>query len=106
AMDELVELERAIEITETVIEVGRDEVRQETGVDEKTFNERAAPFERKAGPKHWLRRSIENGQEVVRISRPSGNGFTSGTPTAEEIESGEFFQSAEEWRRANDGLAQ
>jgi len=113
AMDELVELERAIEIAESVVETGRDEVRQETGLSQHDFDERAAPFERKAeGPKHWLKKSVENGKEEIRIitEGPTGIGknvgLSSRVATPEEVESGEYFANVDEWRKANDGLAQ
>jgi hypothetical protein len=46
-----------------------DEVRQETGIDPRTFDERAKPFEDKFKP-YWLRRQIENGKEVIRVITP------------------------------------
>jgi len=112
AMTQLVELERAIEVTESAVEAGRDEARQETGLGPHEFDERAAPFERKAvGPRHWIKQFTEGGKEVTRVitDGPTGIGnsvgLTSRIATPEEIESGEYFANVDEWRRAN-GSAQ
>jgi hypothetical protein len=56
-MSQLKELERGIEIAESAVETGRDEVRQETGLSPEIFNERAAPFEPK-GKAHWIRKCL------------------------------------------------
>jgi hypothetical protein len=107
AMKELTELERAIEIAESAVETGRDEARQETGLSLHDFDERAAPFERKAaGPKHWLKKSTEDGKEVISVIRekPTGIGKNVGLfsriATPEEIENGEYFANVDEWRKA------
>jgi hypothetical protein len=108
AMKDLVELERAIEITESAVEAGRDEARQETGLSLHDFDERAAPFERKAvGPRHWIKKFPEGGKEVIRVitEGPTGIGNSVGlgsrVATPEEIENGEYFANVDEWRRAN-----
>jgi hypothetical protein len=77
AMKDLVELERAIEITENAVEAARDEARQETGLSPHDFDEGAAPFERKAiGPQHWIKKFTEGGKEVIRVitDGPTGIG--------------------------------
>jgi hypothetical protein len=98
AMDQLVELERAIEVTESAVEVGRDEVRLETGLPAHAFNERAAQIEAKA-PTPWLRREGE--QTVVveldkRVARPA---------TPEEIATGAFYRDFDEFKNSNPGFS-
>ena len=108
AMKDLVQLERAIEITESAVETGRDEARLATGLSPHDFGKRAAPFEQKAvGPKHWLKKQTEGGKEVIRViyEGPTGIGNNVGllgrAATADEIENGEYFANVDEWRRAN-----
>src|SRR5712671_1897428 len=55
-----------IEVAASAVETGRDEVRNETGLDERTFNDRAAPAEAKTRT-HYLNKFIEDGQEVVCV---------------------------------------
>ena len=112
AMKELTELERAIDIAESVVETGRDEVRQETGLSQHDFDVQAAPFEQKAvGPKHWLNKWTKGGEEVVHVIHegPTGIdnkvGLSSRIATPEEVETGEYFANVDEWRRANSGSA-
>jgi hypothetical protein len=98
AMDQLVELERAIEVTESAVEVGRDEVRLETGLPVHAFNERAAAIEAKS-PAPWLRREGE--QTVVveldkRVARPA---------TPEEIATGRFYKDFDEFKNSNPGFS-
>src|SRR5262249_38731230 len=92
AMKDLVQLEGAIEITESAVETGRDEARLATGLSPHDFDKQAAPFEQKAvGPKHWLKKLTEGGKEVVhRIKEgPTGIGnsvgLSSRAATPEEI---------------------
>src|SRR5262245_34653178 len=87
AMADLRELEEAIAIAESAIDAGLNEVRQQTGADPATFDRLASPFEnQKEVP--WLKRLIENGQEVVRVARWDwSRGGTTGTwalPTPED----------------------
>jgi hypothetical protein len=98
AMEQLVELERAIEVAESAVETGRDEVRQETGLPAHAFNERAAQIEGKR-PTPWLRR--EGDQTVVveldkRVARPA---------TPEEIATGAFYRDFDEFRNSNPGFS-
>src|SRR5207244_341622 len=48
AMKTLVVLERAIEITESAVQTGRDEVRHEMGLGTQTFDEGTAPLSKKS----------------------------------------------------------
>lgn len=57
-------LTRGIELAERAVEASRDEVRKETGVDQKTFDELAAPIEAKETAP-WLRR--KPGSDEVRV---------------------------------------
>jgi hypothetical protein len=61
---EIKELDRAIERAENAVEASRDEVRKEAGIDQKTFDELAAPIEAKE-PVAWLRR--RPGSDEVRV---------------------------------------
>ena len=65
---EIAELEEAIVSAESTVEIGRDEVRLEVGVlDERKFNEMAAPIEAKHDAP-WLKRSKgPNGAEEIRV---------------------------------------
>jgi hypothetical protein len=98
-MTQLRELNHAIEVAESAVETGRDEVRQETAIDARTFNERAKPFEAKLKP-YWLRRQIEDGKEVIRVITPGG---TAQVATQEQIDNGRFYADFDEYRRANPG---
>jgi hypothetical protein len=98
---ELKELERAIEVAESAVEAGRDEVRLESAVfDPHKFNELAAPAEAKANAP-WLKKFRENGTDVVRrIEIPEGQ-KTGSAPlaTPEDIERGVFADDAETYRK-------
>jgi hypothetical protein len=66
-LGEIKALEHGIQLAERSVEASRDEVRRETGVDPKTFDELALPFEAKeAAP--WLRRK-GNEVRVVDLER-------------------------------------
>jgi hypothetical protein len=94
AMDELAELEEAIAIAESAVETGRDEVREQAGVDAATFNAAAAPFEgQKETP--WLRRQGE-AVNVVDL----GKGVLR-PPTNEDLANGKFFKDKAEYDAAN-----
>jgi hypothetical protein len=92
------ELEEAIAIAESAVEVGRDEVRQETGLPLAEFDARAQPFEQKVGPA-WLRKYTFGGEEKVgvvdlgtRAIRPA---------TEEEAQTGKYYQSFDEYQKDN-----
>jgi hypothetical protein len=102
AMTDLRDLEQAIEIAESAVETGRDEVRQQTGADQKTFDKQAAPFENHTETP-WLKRMAENGQEVVRVGRWAKDGSmgTGALPTPKDLETGKFFNDRAEYDAAN-----
>jgi hypothetical protein len=77
------------------VEAARDEVRVEVGVDERSFNELAAPFEQKhAAP--WLRKHKENGAEVIRVVDLDRGIERVASP--EEIEHGVFYRDFEQFK--------
>jgi hypothetical protein len=97
-IDDLSELERAIEATESAVEAGRDEVRLEAGVfDPRKFDELAAPIEQKASAP-WLRKRKFYGRDeeikVVdldrKVERPA---------TPEEIENGVYAEDFDEYQK-------
>jgi hypothetical protein len=80
---EIRELERGIELADRAVEASRDEVRKETGVDQKAFDELAAPVEAKqVAP--WLRR--RPGSDEVRVVDLDRG--VERLPTPEELASG------------------
>lgn len=100
AVAELQELERAIEAAESAVETGRDEVRRETGMlDPHRFDQLAAPVEAKHGAP-WLRKSIENGNEVVRVIVP-GTNHSPQIATPEQIETGVYYRDFDEFNKRN-----
>jgi hypothetical protein len=104
AMTRLQELEDAITIAESAVATGRDEVRTETGLDERTFNERAAPHEQK-DRSLWLKTMIEEGQQVVRFFdwNASTNTGTWSRATPEQIETGTFYADRDDYLLHNPG---
>jgi hypothetical protein len=100
-IDELKELERAIEVAESAVETGRDEIRLESGIfDPHKFNQLAAPVEAKTNAP-WLKKFRENGVDVVRKIE-IGEGQKTGTAplaTPEDIERGVFADDAETYRK-------
>jgi len=90
---ELHELEHAIEVAESAVEAGRDEVRLEAGVfDPHKFNELAAPFEAKANAP-WLRKTLGRINVVDldrRVERPA---------TPEEIETGVYAENFDAYQK-------
>jgi hypothetical protein len=103
AMTDLRDLEQAIEIAESAVETGRDEVRQQTGADQETFDKQAASFDQNETP--WLKRMTENGEEVVRVVRwdwaKGGMTGTGALPTPKDLETGKFFKDRAEYNAAN-----
>jgi hypothetical protein len=97
-IDETTELEESISVAESVIEIARDELRQEVGgIDKQKFDELAAPIEaRHAAP--WLRR---RGAEVhvVDLERRVER-----QPTAEELTTGIFANTHDEYLKEQRGL--
>jgi hypothetical protein len=100
-MEKVAELQRAVQLAERATEIGRDEVRQEIGInDPRAFNELAKPFEAKhVAP--WLKKMTENGVEVVRVLdwdeiRKTGSWRK---PTAEQIDAGIIAETRDEYER-------
>jgi hypothetical protein len=88
---EIAQLEEAIAVAEGSVEVGRDEVRLECGIqDSAKFNQLAAPIESKY-PAPWLRKHTENGREVVRVVDLERGVET--VATSEDLERGVFFEN-------------
>jgi hypothetical protein len=87
---EIAELEEAIAAAESAVETGRDEVRLEAGaLDERTFNELAAPVEGKHDAP-WLRRHTDiRGVEEIRVVDLDRGVERLAKP--EEIEPGVFY---------------
>jgi hypothetical protein len=104
-MVKIQELERAIEVAESAVETGRDEIRLDAEVaDPRKFDELAAPIEAKQSVM-WLRRSHENGVDVVRKmewvdgDRTKGGAWAVATP--EDVSKGVFYDSAEAYFKDN-----
>jgi hypothetical protein len=100
-IDELKELERAIEVAESAVETGRDEIRLESGIfDPHKFNLLAAPVEAKTNAP-WLKKFREGGKDVVRkIEIPEGQKTgTAPLATPEDIQNGVFADDPETYRR-------
>jgi len=95
AMDELADLESAIEITQSAVTAGRNEIMEQTGVDAATFNAAAAPFENQTEVP-WLRRGSGESVSVVDL----GKGVLR-APTQEDLERGKYFKDKNEYDQAN-----
>jgi hypothetical protein len=107
AVAQVQQLERAIEYAASAVETGRDEVRLLTGsLDPVQFDSLAAPIEKKvAAP--WLKKFTEDGTEVVRTfqwdtTKKSGV-WAKATP--EDLETGVFYATADDYQRANPSWA-
>lgn len=88
------ELERGIELAERAVEASRDEARREVGLDQKTFDELAAPIEAKE-PAAWLRRRPGSDEICVvdlerRVER---------LPTPDELSNGVEAATLDEYQR-------
>jgi hypothetical protein len=94
---EIAELEEAIAAAESAVETGRDEVRLEAGgLDERKFNQLAAPVEAKHDAP-WLRRhtDIRGAQEIRVVDVDRG---VERLATSEEIEQGVFYKNFDEYK--------
>jgi hypothetical protein len=99
---EIAELEEAIAIAENAVETGRDEVRLEAGgLEERKFNELAAPMEAKHDPL-WLRRhkDIRGGEEIRVVDLDRG---IERLATAAEIERGIYFKNFDDYKERRVG---
>ena len=65
AFTEIAELEEAIPILQTVLDAGKEEIAREAGVDLTKFDDVAKPYVQDIGAL-WLRKFVEDGEEVVR----------------------------------------
>lgn len=92
---EIKQIEEAIVAAESTVLTARDEIRLEVGInDPAEFNALAAPVEAKqAAP--WLRRSLENGAEVVRVVDLEKGVERQATP--KEINEGIIAQTLDEY---------
>ncbi len=122
AVREIVELERAVEVAERAVEAARDQIRvmnpqpQPHGPPKELapheFNALAAPFESKvAAP--WLRKFKDGDGEAIKrfelIDNPLIPGKKDGAwrhATETDIAEGIFFETADEFYRANPELAE
>ena len=97
-IDETTELEESISVAESVIEIARDELRQEVGgIDKQKWDELAAPIEaRHAAP--WLRRRGTDVHVVDLEKRVERQ------PTADELATGIFADSHEKFLEAQTTL--
>jgi hypothetical protein len=94
ALSEVQELERGIELAERAVEMGREEIIRDSDVPVHQFNALAEPIESRAGVP-WL---WKNGDSVIVVDLDKNVGRA---PTAEELETGIFFTSFEEYQAAN-----
>jgi len=93
-MSEIADLDEAIATAESAVEIGRDEVRLEAGaLDERKFNELAAPIEAKHTAPWLRRRKDQNGAEEVRVVDLDRG--TERLATREEIENGIEYRDYE-----------
>ena len=96
AVDQLIELEQAIEVAGGATETARAEIRDDVGVqDPHEFDRLAAPYEAKAGPIPWLRKD-GNTTKVVDM-----NTRTLREPSPEELADGAYFQNLAEFKTSN-----
>lgn len=99
AMRDVKDLEEAITIAESAIETGRTEIQFEAGYFSRVeFEHDASPHEKNAGVA-WLRKS---GDQTIVVDLELNVGRA---PTAEELETGVFFENYSDYCRAN-GLAE
>jgi hypothetical protein len=94
---EITELEEGIAVAESAVETGRDEVRLEAGVlDERTFNEMAAPIETKYDAPWLRRRKGADGGDEIRVVDLDQRIERLATP--EEIATGIEYQTYEHFK--------
>jgi hypothetical protein len=97
AFTELAQLEGAIKVADDVVKAAREEIAFEVGGNAK-LDEAAAPYEKMAGAA-WLKK-VDN--EVRAFNIRNGRGYWD-PATAEEVENGMYFATADEWRVAQSG---
>jgi hypothetical protein len=102
AFAELTALEEGIKIAADVVEAAREEIALEVGGRAK-LDATAAPYEKMIGSE-WLRKVEANGVEEVRaFNIRNGRGYWEAA-NEEQLENGNFYASADEWRMANAGV--
>jgi hypothetical protein len=102
AITELANLEAGIRITDDVITAARDEVAQEVGGTAK-LDAAAEPYLKMQGAA-WLRK-FDGEVRFASIEKHGGvDRFYWRPATAEQIENGVYFNNAEEWRAAQQGV--
>jgi hypothetical protein len=105
---EIHDLERGIELAERAVEVSRDEIRKDTGLDQNTFDNLALPVEQKQYSP-WLKKVQESGEEIARVVRWDSPAKMTGSwpiATPDELARGQFFENREAYDRANAGVAE
>ena len=103
AIAELQELEKAIEAAEIAVETGRDEIRQEIEIaDPREFDVLAEAAEGTAGTL-WLKKDKADGQEIIRVLDwdPIAKTGAWRVATPEQIAEGQFFDSWQDYHKAN-----
>jgi hypothetical protein len=102
AITELADLEAGIKTADDTIAAAREEVALEVGGIAK-FDEAAKPYEMlQSAP--WLKKFTTNGVDEVRaFTVRDGRGYWN-PASAEELENGVYFRTAEEWRMAQSGI--
>jgi hypothetical protein len=100
AINEVLELERGIEIAEHAVSAVRAEIARDVGVpDPHQWNQLAAPFEKQAAAP-YLKKFNENGAEVIRVMKWNGNGGTWAKATPEQIAEGVYYASFQDYQAA------
>jgi hypothetical protein len=100
AINEIVTLERAVEIAEMAVESVRAEVARDVGVpDQHQWNQIVEPYE-KNPTAPYLRKFTENGVERIRVMKWNGNGGTWSEASPVEIASGIYYSSFQEFQKA------
>jgi hypothetical protein len=97
-------LERAVELAEKAIDLGRTEIIREAEVSADDFNAIAEPFEARSDAP-WLKRFVENGQEVTRAFDwdPVKKNGTWRIPTDEQLAVGIVAESRAEYDQLKQG---
>jgi hypothetical protein len=100
ALQELREIEQAIEVAESAVEAGMEEVRLEAGVlDVQKWNEMAAPYKARVFVP-WLQK-YGSDIKVAPIDLENPRPCSARNATPEEIETGRYFANFDEYKAAN-----
>jgi hypothetical protein len=99
---ELSNLESAIKVAGDTIAAAYEEISFDVGGAAK-LREAAAPYEKMVGSA-WLKKfNTGEGEEVRAFNIRNGHGYWD-PADADQIENGNFYASAQEWRMANEGV--